>query len=272
MAIFSGHFVDFFHGFQSGQFYAGFFGGLEGEENVFVHEAQREVGSEIALEDEWSFVVDDAGADHGGFDQGQKLFGIDTKLGGESEGFGKAFEDEGDLKIHGQLGGLTFAGFAHSEDFLAHGGEEGTETVDDSAVAADHEDQGAVGGADFRSGHGSVDVGHTFGAHTFGEFYSGGGRDGAGIGDDHALGEGLVDAISAEEDLLDGGGVRDAEPYDFGSLGGCGGSGGHAGAFDEFAGSAIPNRDFVTGLDQVCGHGLTHDSETEEGYAHYEFS
>jgi len=116
-------FVNLFHGFESGQLYAGFFGGLEGEENVFVHEAQRKIWREVALQDERSFVIDDAGADHGGIDQGQKLFGVHAEFGGEGEGLGEAFEDQSDLQVHGELGGLAFAGFSHAENFLAHGGE-----------------------------------------------------------------------------------------------------------------------------------------------------
>ena len=36
--IFGGHFVDFFHGFERGQFDADFFGGFERQADVFVHE------------------------------------------------------------------------------------------------------------------------------------------------------------------------------------------------------------------------------------------
>jgi len=122
--------------------------------------------------------------------------------------------------------------------------------------------QAAVGGADFRSGHGSVDVGHTFGAYAFGKFCGGRRRDGAGIGDDHAVGERLVDAIAAKQYLFDSGGVGDAEPDDLGSLRGSGRSGSDARAFHEFAGSAVPHRDFMAGLGQIRGHGLPHNSQT----------
>ena len=135
-------------------------------------------------------------------------------------------------------------------------------------VAADHENQTAIGGADFRSGHGSVDVGHAFGANAFGKFHGGGRRNGAGIGDDHALGERLVDAICAKQYLFDGGGVGNAEPYHFGSLCGRERSWSDASAFHEFTGSAIPNCNFMTGLGQIRSHGLPHNSQTQESNSH----
>src|SRR5580698_6717646 len=107
VAFFSSQVVDLLDGFEGGQLYASFFGGLEREQDVFVHEAQREVGTEVALQNEGRFIFDDAGAHHGGLDQRHELFWVHTEFGGESEPFGEAFENQRDLQIHGELGGLA---------------------------------------------------------------------------------------------------------------------------------------------------------------------
>jgi hypothetical protein len=61
---------------------------------------------------------------------------------------------------------------------------------------------------------------------------------------------------------FDGGGVGDGHPDDFDALHAFCGSGGDARPFDLFAGGAVPDRDFVSGFDQIGGHRLAHDSQT----------
>src|SRR5271156_4186425 len=135
MPVLGGHFVNFFHGFKSWELYASFFSRLQGEQNVFVHEPQGKIGSEVALQDEWPLIIDDAGADHGSFDKREQLLRIDSELGGESKRLGEAFKDLSDLEVHGQLGSLAFAGFTHAKNFLAHGCEQGVEAIDDRFVS-----------------------------------------------------------------------------------------------------------------------------------------
>src|SRR5256886_16909815 len=52
MAIFGGHFVDFFNCFQAWQLCSNFLCRLKSQLNIFVHEPQGEVGSEISLQHE----------------------------------------------------------------------------------------------------------------------------------------------------------------------------------------------------------------------------
>jgi hypothetical protein len=140
-------------------------------------------------------------------DQRDQLLWVHAEFGGEGERLGKALENEGNLQIHRELGGLALARFAHAENLFAHGCEQRIEALDDSFVSADHEDQSAISRADFRSGHGSVDIGHAPGSNALGKLYSGGGRNGAGIGDDHALGQRLLDAVGTKQYVLDRGSV-----------------------------------------------------------------
>ena len=59
MAVFDGDVVNFFHGFERGKLYPDFFCGFEHQADIFVHQPQRKVGSEIAIQNEWRLVFDD---------------------------------------------------------------------------------------------------------------------------------------------------------------------------------------------------------------------
>src|SRR5258708_16544451 len=151
MSLFCCQVVDLLHGFESRQLNARFLRGFEREQDVLVHKAQGEIRGEVALQDEGRFVLYDSGAHHRGLDQGNQLPRLHAEFCCEGEGLSKAFEDESDLQIHGQLGGLSLAGFTHPENLFAHGREQRIEALDGRSVASDHEDQRSISRADFRS-------------------------------------------------------------------------------------------------------------------------
>src|SRR6266851_1354250 len=130
MSLFCCEVVDLLHGFESRQLNARFFRGFEREQDVLVHKAQGEIRGEVALQDEGRFVLDNTGAHHRGLDQGNQLLRVHAEFCCQREGLSKAFEDESDLQVHCQLGGLALSGFAHPENLFAHGREQGIEALD----------------------------------------------------------------------------------------------------------------------------------------------
>src|SRR5229473_3029074 len=61
VALFCCQIVDLLHGFESRQLNARFFRGFEREQDIFVHEAQRKIGGEVAVQYERRLVLYDSG-------------------------------------------------------------------------------------------------------------------------------------------------------------------------------------------------------------------
>ena len=103
-----------------------------------MHEPQGEVGSEISLQHERSFVFDHSGMNHRGLHHRQQSLGIDSKLGGQRERLGKPFIDQSNLQIHRQLGSLSLAGVAHAEEQFSHSRKQGLQLLDGSLFSTNH--------------------------------------------------------------------------------------------------------------------------------------
>ena len=95
-----------------------------------------------------------------------------------------------------------------------------------------------------------------------------GGGDGAHVDDDGVVLDAVNDAVIAEDDFFDVGGVGDHDD-DYGGLlgdfpGGVGDGGAFGGGFGGLAAGAVVDGEGVAGLDEVEAHGEAHDAESDE--------
>src|SRR5262249_3724375 len=104
------------------------------------------------------------------------------------------------------------------------------------------------------------DIFHSLARDPLGEMPSGGRRDGAGVGDDHAVCKRWFDTVGAEEHALDRRGIGEAHPDYFDALSSFGGRRRGARAFHILTRRTVPYGDFMTGLDEIAGHRVAHDS------------
>src|ERR1035438_7006317 len=234
-----------------------------------MHPLGREVGGEVAGEDKGGFVGDEAALGGAVVEDFEHEIGIDAALGREHHALVEGHQQIAKNEVLGELGLQAHARAAAIVEAFAHGFEVGSSSFEDGLVAANHEGQGAAGGSGGGAGAGGVEKINTFGSEGLADLAAFAGADGAGIRDDGAGTGPFDDAVLAEDDLAGHVGIAEAEENEIGifsHLARCiegaallfGGQ--CAGLID----SVGPERHFVTGAKEVAGHGVAHETESEE--------
>src|SRR5262249_11857737 len=128
--------------------------------------------------------------------------------------------------------------------------------------SADHKNELTVLRTNFRASDWRVHKARAFGLNFLREALARAGRDGAGVDDDHAGADCVMDAVLTEEHLLDSVGIRDTEPNNLG-VGGClPGSSGDLHTGNVLAVRTIPASHLMAGLGEIARHWSAHDSQS----------
>jgi len=262
--------ISFAGGGSGGKRDADLIGEVQGEAEVFMHEAQRKAGLEIAAEHAWSFDVQNAGAGHGRLHDFDEFFAGKASALNEGECFGEGLHFDGEKRVHRELDGLSGAVGAEVKKFLAHGAKDGACRFEGGGVAADHEDEFTFFRAPGAAGDGSIEEANSGGGRGSGDFSGESGRNSAGIDVDGALFErrecGFVAAVP--KNFFEGGRIADDREKYIGGRGDfarrnsapCARSDERIGA----RGGAIPNDKGKARLEEIVAHGEPHESETDK--------
>src|SRR5882724_4525171 len=261
--------VGFTGGGSGGEGYADLIGEVEGEAEVFVHEAQGKAGLAIAAEHARRFDIENAGAGHGGLHDFDEFFARKAGTLNEGEGFRESLHFDSEERVHRELDGLSGAVGAEMKKFLAHGTEDGACRFEGGGIAADHEDEFAFFRTPGAAGDRRVEEANSGSGRGSRDFSGEGGRDSAGVDVDDAFFERREGRFVAAipEDFFESGWVADdCEKYvgsggDFvrrsGAL--CAGSDERIGT----RGGAIPDDERKARLEKIVAHGKTHEAQTD---------
>jgi hypothetical protein len=141
-----------------------------------------------------------------------------------------------------------------------------------AALAADHEGQRGIDGADFAAGDRRVEELHAVLGQPRRDPARRGRRDGAGIRHRQAALAALGDAARAQADLLDVGRVRHHGEHQVGVLGHLGraevGVGAELGEGFQRGRAPRPDVQGVAAAGDVDGHGAAHEAEADESDIH----
>src|SRR5689334_25192943 len=99
--------VDFAGGGGGRKSNAELIGEVQGEAEVFVHQAQWKTGDVLAFQEIGSFDVEDARAGHAGLHNFDEFLARDASASGERESFGESVDLQCENHVHGELDGLT---------------------------------------------------------------------------------------------------------------------------------------------------------------------
>src|SRR5665648_366400 len=234
---------------------------------VLLVEFQAETGLPVALEHTLAVDLQDArgskSAEQGVPDPG----GIGARLGGEHQSFAHGLDGKGHDDLIRHLAGLARPVLADQGDVFTHDLEVRPDLGEGLLVPPDHDREGALARPNVAPGDRRVQVAAALLVDLLSEFLSLNGRDGAHIDDDLALGEALVDAVFAEENLLHVGCVGHHGKDDVGVLGHfAGGVALGSSRIEQFLRDPRPalQVELVALLEQVVGHGHTHDPQSDE--------
>jgi hypothetical protein len=264
--------VDFTSGGGGGKSDAKLVAEIESKAKIFVHEAKREAGLEIAFDHEGSFDVQDARAGHAGLHHFDELFAFEAGFDDEGESFGHGADLQSENGVHGELDGLAGAVRAEVKPLFTQHCENRFDFAKCFRFTANHENEIAFASAPIATGDGSVEITHTMLGAGRSHAASESGRDGAGVDVDAAAAKSgeraIVIAFVAPENLLEGGWIADDGEQNVGSSGsfarGFGESSSGGNKFLRARGGAIPDGKGVASLQKIHGHGATHEAETDE--------
>src|ERR1700687_3207370 len=173
--------VDFARGGGGGQRNAELVAEIEGQAQIFVHQAQRKAGLVVAAQHHWSFYVQDAGARHAGLHDFNQFFSCEACAGDQGQRFGESVHLQSQQQIHGELDGLSSAVRSDMKKFFAHRGEDRASGFERVRFAADHKQQLAFFRAPRASGDGRIQEPNASGLCSVCNFSSERGRDRAGV-------------------------------------------------------------------------------------------
>ena len=254
---------------SGGKRYTDLIGEVEGETEIFVHEAQGKAGLEVAAEHVRRFDVQNTGASHGRLHDLDKSFARKAGTLHESKGFGEGLHFDGEKRVHREFDGLSGAIGAEMKKFFAHGAKDRACGFEGGSIAANHEDEFTFFRAPGAARDRRVEEADSAGRGCVGDFAGESGRDSAGVDVDCAFlerGEGrFVAAIP--QDFFKGGRIADDGEEDVGSGGDfarrsgalCASRNERIGA----RGGAVPHNKGKSRFEEIVAHGKTHEAEAD---------
>ena len=166
---------------------------------------------------------------------------------------------------------MRAAGAAAVIKALAHGFEQWLHFFEDFLRAADHEGEVAAFGAGFGAGAGGVKEIDAFGGAAGGCRLGIGAGHGGSVNDDGTGLRGFHEAIGAEDGVFGHGRIADDEEDNVGGGGNVLRSGAGRGQVRKLGGKLLrfgsgvaPEGHLVAGRQQITGHGVTHDAQTQK--------
>jgi len=254
---------------SGGKGYADLIGEVEGETEIFVHEAQGKAGLEVAAEHARRFDVENTGASHGRLHDLDKFFARKAGTLNKGKGFGEGLHFDSEKRVHCELDGLSGAIGAKMKKFFAHDAKDWACGFEGGSLAANHEDKFAFFRAPCAARYGRVEEADSGGNGCGGDFAREGGRDGTGVDVDSPFlkrGErGFVAAIP--EDFFESRRVADDGEEDVGSGGDFARrSGALCASRDKRIGArgvAVPHNKRKSRFEEIVAHGKTHEAEPD---------